>query len=153
MARIYSGKKGKSGSHRPPFKTVPKWLKYKKEDIDKLVVDLAKKKYTSAMIGTILRDSYGIPDATVITRKPINQMMRENNLHPEFPEDLMFLLKKAVELRKHMATNKKDKHSQRGLENLESKIRRLSKYYVRTEKLPKTWRYDPEQARLIVEKW
>ena len=153
MARIYSGKKGSSRSHRPPFKTVPKWLKYKKEDIEKLVTDLAKKKYTSAMIGTVLRDSYGIPDTTVITQKPINQIMRDNNLYPEFPEDLMFLLKKAVELRKHMSTNKKDKHSQRGLQNLESKIRRLSKYYVRTEKLPKKWRYDPEQARLIVEKW
>ena len=153
MARIYSGKKGRSGSHKPPFKAVPKWSKYKKEDIEKLVIDLAKQKYTSAMIGTILRDSYGIPDATVVTQKPINKIMRENNLYPEFPEDLMFLLKKAVELRKHMASNKKDKHSQRGLQNLESKIRRLSKYYVRTEKMPKSWRYDPEQARLIVQKW
>jgi len=153
MARIYSGKKGQSGSHRPPFKAVPKWTKYKKEDVEKLVIDLAKQKYTSAMIGTILRDSYGIPDSTVIAQKPINKIMRENNVYPEFPEDLMFLLKKAVELRKHMGINKKDKHSQRGLQNLESKIRRLSKYYVRTEKLPKTWKYNPEQARLIVEKW
>lgn len=153
MARIYSGKKGKSSSHRPPFKSVPKWVEYKKEDIEKLVIDLAKQKYTSAMIGTILRDSYGIPDSTVITHKPINAIMRENNVYPEFPEDLMFLLRKAVELRKHMGANKKDKHSQRGLENLESKIRRLSKYYVRTEKLPKKWKYDSEQARLIVEKW
>ena len=153
MARIYSGKKGQSGSHRPPFKAVPKWTKYKKEDVEKLVIDLAKQKHTSAMIGTILRDSYGIPDSTVIAQKPINKIMRENNVYPEFPEDLMFLLKKAVELRKHMGINKKDKHSQRGLQNLESKIRRLSKYYVRTEKLPKTWKYNPEQARLIVEKW
>lgn len=153
MARIYSGKKGRSSSHRPPFKAVPKWSKYKKEDVEKLVTDLAKQKYTSAMIGTILRDSYGVPDSTVIAQKPISKIMRENNVYPEFPEDLMFLLKKAVELRKHMVTNKKDKHSQRGLGNLESKIRRLSKYYVRTERLPKIWRYDPEKARLIVEKW
>ena len=153
MARIYSGKKGQSGSHRPPFKAVPKWLKYKKEDVEKLVIDLSKQKYTSAMIGTVLRDSYGVPDSTLITGKPISTIMRENKLYPEFPEDLMFLLKKAVELRKHMSSNKKDKHSQRGLENLESKIRRLSKYYVRTGKLPRTWRYDPEQARLIVQKW
>ena len=153
MARIYSGKKGKASSHKPPFKSVPKWLKYKKEDIEKLIVDLAKQKYTSAMIGTILRDSYGIPDSTLIIHKSINNVMRENKLYPEFPEDLMFLLKKAVELRKHMASNKKDKHSQRGLENLESKIRRLSKYYVKTDKLPKSWSYNPEQARLIVEKW
>ena len=153
MARIYSGKKGRSGSHKPPYKVVPKWLKYKKEDVEKIIVDLAKQKHTSAMIGTILRDSYGVPDSTLVSHKPISKIMRDNNLHPEFPEDLMFLLRKAVQLRKHMTTSKKDKHSQRGLQNLESKIRRLSKYYVRTSKLPKTWRYDPEQARLIVEKW
>ncbi len=153
MARVYSGKKGKSASHRPPFKSVPNWVKHNKEDVEKLVVDLAKQKYTSAMIGTILRDSHGIPDATVITNKSVSKIMRENKSYPEFPEDLMFLLRKAVELRKHMATNRKDKHSQRGLENLESKIRRLSKYYVRTGKLPKTWNYNPEQARLIVERW
>ncbi|MEM5797285.1 MAG: 30S ribosomal protein S15 [Candidatus Aenigmatarchaeota archaeon] len=153
MARIYSRKKGKSSSHRPPYKTVPKWVKYKKEDVEKLIINLAKQKYTSAMIGTILRDSYGIPDVTAIIHKSISQIMRENNLYPTFPEDLMFLLKKAVKLRKHIEANKKDKHSRRGLENLESKIRRLSKYYVRTGRLPKTWSYDPEQARLIVEKW
>lgn len=153
MARIYSGKKGKSSSHKPPFKSVPKWLKYKKEDVEKTIVDLAKQKNTSAIIGTVLRDSYGVPDSTVVTGKPISQIMRENDTYPEFPEDLMFLLRKAVELRKHMKINKKDKHSQRGLQNLESKIRRLSKYYVRTGKMPKTWNYDPEQARLIVEKW
>lgn len=153
MARIYSGKKGSSGSHRPPFKVVPKWLKYKKEDVDKLVIDLAKQKHTSSMIGMVLRDSYGIPDSSVVTQKSISQIMRESNVYPEFPEDLMFLLKKAVELRKHMLTSKKDKHSQHGLQNLESKIRRLSKYYVRTGRLPQSWKYNPEQARLIVEKW
>ena len=153
MARIYSGKKGKSSSHRPPYKAVPKWVKHKKEDLEKIIIDLANQKHTSAMIGTILRDSYGIPDSTLITNKPISKIMKENKLYPGFPEDLMFLLRKAVELRKHLKNYKKDKHSQRGLENLESKIRRLSKYYVRTGMLPKTWNYDPEQARLIVEKW
>ena len=153
MARIYSGKKGKSSSHKPPYKAVPKWTKTKKEDIENLVTDLAKKKQTSAMIGTILRDSYGVPDSTLIAGKSITQVMRENQLYPEYPEDLMFLLRKAVELRKHMRTHKKDKHSQRGLQNLESKIRRLSKYYVRTGKMQKTWKYDSEKARLIVEKW
>ncbi|MBI2547541.1 MAG: 30S ribosomal protein S15 [Candidatus Aenigmarchaeota archaeon] len=153
MARIYSGKKGKASSHRPPYKTVPKWLKYNKEDIEKIIVDLSKQKHTSAMIGTILRDSYGIPDSTVVTEKPISEIMKENSLYPTLPEDLMFLLRKAVSLKKHMTSFKKDKHSQRGLENLESKIRRLVKYYVRKGKLPKSWAYNPEQARLIVEKW
>ncbi len=153
MARVYSGKKGASGSHKPPIKTMPTWSKLKKEDMEKLIKDLAEKKNTSAVIGTILRDTHGITDSELVTGKSITQIMRENKLYPEFPEDLMFLLRKAVELRRHMLGNRKDRHSKRGLENLESKIRRLSKYYVRTGRMPKTWNYDPEQARLIVEKW
>ena len=152
MARIYSGKKGRSSSHRPPFKTVPKWVKHKKDDVEKMVVDLAKQKHSSAMIGTILRDQYGIPDSTVITSKPISRIMKENNLLSEIPEDLMFLLIKAVSLRSHTTSFKGDKHSKRGLDNLESKIRRLSKYYVRSGKLPKTWKYNAEQAKLIIQK-
>jgi ribosomal protein S15P/S13E len=34
---------------------------------------------------------------------------------------------------------------------MESKIRRLSKYYVRTGKLPDTWKYTLEDAKLMVE--
>lgn len=153
MARIYSGKGGRSGSHKPPFKTVPKWVKYKKEDVEKLVQDLSKQKYHSAKIGTVLRDTYGIPSVRTITKKPVSTIMKENGNYPELPEDLMFLLRKAVNLRQHLTLSKKDKHSRHGLENLESKIRRLSKYYVRTGRLPKKWRYDPQQAKLIIQKW
>lgn len=153
MIRVYSGKKEQLSSHKPSYKSIPKWVKYKKEDVERIVVDLSKQKYSSAKIGTILRDSYGIPDVQLIVHKPISKIVQEHGNYPEIPEDLMFLLRKAVNLRKHLGTNKKDKHSRRGLQNLESKIRRLSKYYVRTGKLPENWRYDPEQARLLIQKW
>ncbi|MBI2542849.1 MAG: 30S ribosomal protein S15 [Candidatus Aenigmarchaeota archaeon] len=153
MARIYSGKKGSSGSHKPPFKTVPKWVKEEKKDVEGLVVELAKQKYPSAKIGTILRDAYGIPTSSVITGRKISKIMQENGYYPEIPEDLMFMLRKAVVLRAHLGLNKSDKHSKRGLQNLESKIRRLTKYYIRENKLPKSWKYDPEKARLIIQKW
>lgn len=80
------------------------------------------------------------------------KIMRENKLYPELPEDLMSLLKKAVNIREHLGRSKADRLSQRGLENLESKIRRLGKYYSRQGILPKTWRYDFEKAKLIVQK-
>jgi len=64
----------------------------------------------------------------------------------------MGLLKKAVRLREHLERYKADKHSLRGLENLESKIRRLAKYYSREGVLPENWRYSPEEAKLIVQK-
>jgi len=68
------------------------------------------------------------------------------------PEDMLSLLKKAVNLRSHMEKQKQDYHSKKGLENLESKIRRLGKYYSRTGILPKTWKYDPDEAKLLVQK-
>lgn len=152
MARLYSRKKGKHGSKKPPIKIVPKWVKYKKSDVEKLVVDFAKNKYNSAVIGTILRDQYGIPDIKTFTGKTVVQMMRENKVYPDMPEDMLYLLKKAVILREHMEKHKGDASSKKGLENLESKIRRLGKYYVREGKLPKKWKYSPEEAKLIVQK-
>jgi len=152
MARMYSRKKGKSGSKKPPIKTAPRWVKYKKNEVEELVIKLAKERHTSATIGTILRDQYGIPDVKMITGKTISKMMRENKLYPEMPEDLLSLLKKVVNLREHMEKNKADKLSQKGLENLESKIRRLGKFYSREGMLPKDWRYDPTKAKLLIQK-
>jgi small subunit ribosomal protein S15 len=140
-------------SKKPPRKEAPRWLKIKKEEVEKLVVELAKKRYSSAKIGTILRDNYGIPDVKIITGKSISQIMKEADIYPELPEDLLFLLKRAVNLREHLEKHKKDKHSRRGLEILESRIRRLAKYYIREGVLPKDWSYDPAKAKLIVEKW
>ncbi|WP_297476078.1 30S ribosomal protein S15, partial [Thermococcus sp.] len=80
----------------------------------------------------------------------ITKILEENGLAPDIPEDLMALIRKAVKLRKHLEMHPKDKHSRRGLQLTESKIRRLVKYYRRTGKLPAKWRYDPEQAKLLV---
>ena len=152
MARMYSHKRGKSGSKKPPVKVAPRWVKLKKQDVINLVIDLAKQKYSSAMIGMILRDQYGIPDVKVLTGKTITQIMKENKLYPEFPEDLMNLFKKAVNLYAHLSTHKSDKHSKRGLECLESKIRRLLKYYKRKGRIPKDFKYDIEKIKLIIQK-
>jgi small subunit ribosomal protein S15 len=152
MARMYSRKKGKHGSKKPPIKTAPRWVKYKKNEVEELVIKLAKERHTSATIGTILRDQYGIPDVKLVTGKTISKIMRENKLYPEMPEDLLSLLRKVVNLREHMEKNKADKLSQKGLENLESKIRRLGKFYSREGILPKDWRYDPTKAKLLIQK-
>jgi small subunit ribosomal protein S15 len=140
-------------SKKPIRKEPPRWLKIKKEEVEKLVIEFAKKRYSSAKIGMILRDTYGIPDVNLITGKSISQIMKEAGVYPELPEDLLFLLKRAVKLREHLEKHRKDKHSKRGLEILESRIRRLAKYYIREGVLPKDWTYDPAKAKLIVEKW
>ena len=62
----------------------------------------------------------------------------------------MNLLRRVVELRVHLERNGKDYQSYRGLELTESKIRRLVRYYIKIGTLPKKWKYDPEQAKLLI---
>ena len=143
MARLHARKRGKAGSKRPSRKTAPKWIRYKKDEVEKLVIKLAKEGNSTSMIGLILRDQFGIPLVKKITGKTISEIMKENNLYPELPEDLFNLLKQAVNLRNHLEKNKSDYTSKRGLELLESKIRRLGKYYVREKVLPEDWVYSP----------
>jgi len=149
MARMHSRKKGKAGSKRPT--TPVRWVVYKDKEVERLVIKLRKDGLETPAIGRILRDQYGIPSVKLITKKTITQILEENNLLLKIPEDLLNLLKKAVNLRDHMAKNKKDYTSKRGLELLESKIRRLIKYYVKNKKLPADFKYEPERAKLLVE--
>ncbi len=149
MARMYSRKKGKAGSKRPMIPA--QWVEYTKPDIEKLILKHHKDGLSTASIGKLLRDQYGIPSIKAVTGKKITAILAEQKVVQKIPEDLLNLLKKAVNLRGHMAKNKKDSTSKRGLELLESKIRRISKYYVKEGKLPSDWRYDPERAKLIIE--
>ena len=122
-----------------------------KDEIEKIVVELAKKGLTSAQIGMVLKKEYGIYVKKALKMK-ISKIMQKHKVYPEIPEDLLALLKRAVNLHEHLQKHKKDKHSKRGLELLESKIRSLAKYYIRKGKLPKDWKYSYETARLIVQK-
>ena len=151
MARIHARKRGKAGSKRPLGKTSPRWVRYKKNEIERLVVKFAKEEKSSSEIGMILRDQFGIPLVKRATGKTITQIMKENKLYPKFPEDLFNLFKQAVNLRDHLTKNKKDHTSKRGLELLESKIRRLGKYYVRKGILPEDWKYDPDKVKLLIQ--
>jgi len=54
MARMYSRKRGKSGSKKPLKKAAP-WVKYKPKEIEEIVVKLDKEGNSSAKIGILLR--------------------------------------------------------------------------------------------------
>jgi len=151
MARRYSRKKGKSGSTNPSEKKVPSWLRYKGREIELLVVKLAKEGFTPSQIGLHLRDTYGIPDTKLITKKKITQILKEKNLLPEIPEDLMSVIKKSVALMKHLEENKKDKTAKRGLQLTSSRIKRLVNYYKKIGRLPKDFKYDQESIKLYVQ--
>ena len=101
------------------------------------------------MIGIILRDQCGIPLAKPILGKKITKVLEEKGLAPEIPEDLQALIRRALRIRRHLETHRKDLHSRRGLQLIESKIHRLAKYYRRVGKLPPDWKYDPKRAELL----
>ena len=150
MARLYSRKKGKSGSTKPHRTESPKWANQSKDEIEKLVVELAKGGKDSSEIGIILRDQHGIPDVKLVIGTDISGIMEKNNIAPKFPRDLTDLLKHALRIKKHFDMNKMDMDAKRGLQLTESKIRRLTKYYKRTGKVAENWNYSLEQAKLIV---
>lgn len=151
MARMYSRKKGKSGSKKPVKKTEPVWLRYGSKETEQLVIKLSKAGKTASEIGIILRDSYGIPSVKTVTKKKVNQILNENSLMPKLPYDLLALIKKEIALMKHVDVNKKDMTAMRGITLTDSKIRRLVKYYKRTGKLPADWAYDKKNAKLLLE--
>ncbi|MFP3259022.1 MAG: 30S ribosomal protein S15, partial [Caldivirga sp.] len=95
-------KRGSSGSTRPATKTIPPWLSYTPEDVERLVVELARRGFTPSMIGVILRDQYGIPLVKVVTNKRITEILSENGLKPQIPEDLMALIRRAINIRRHL---------------------------------------------------
>ncbi|ARM75813.1 30S ribosomal protein S15 [Acidianus manzaensis] len=142
--------RGKSDSTRPVRTGSPKWVRFTREEVEMLVEELAKRGYQPSMIGVILRDQYGIPLVKQVTGKKMTKILEEKNLAPELPEDLFNLLRKAVNVRRHLTEYPKDKVSKKSLEEIESKIRRLSYYYRETGKLPATWVYDPSKAELLV---
>ena len=51
----------------------------------------------------------------------------DKGLAPNIPEDLWHLIKKAVAVRKHLETNRKDKDSKFRLILIESRIHRLAR--------------------------
>jgi small subunit ribosomal protein S15 len=144
--------KGQSHSTRPARAGPPRWLKLdmSPSDIELLVVELAKKGYPPSMIGIILRDQFGIPLVKQVIGKKIEQILEKHGIRIVVPEDVYNLMKRAVNLRRHLDEHPKDMHSKRGLIEIESKIHRLVKYYKRVGKLPVDWKYDPETAKLIV---
>ncbi len=141
MARMYARKRGKSGSKRLYRDKPPAWVPLTPEEIEKKIIELTEKGYSTAMIGIILRDQYGVPNVRQILGKKITKVLEEHGLAPSIPEDLNNLIVKAVRLRKHLAIHRKDYHNKRALQLVESKIRRLVKYYKRVGKLPKDWNY------------
>ncbi len=147
---MHSRKKGQSGSSRPAKLEMFPWFPHSAEEVEQKVVDLARKGESMSRIGTLLRDGFGTPLVKISTGKSISQILQEHDLSPQIPEDLRFMAKTAVSIRKHIETNKKDLEAKKGLNRTESKIRRLVKYYRRSGALPADFKYNPEQIKIYL---
>lgn len=147
---MHSRKKGTSGSTRPARLEKPSWLTISSSEVEDLVIKLSRKGNSKSMIGTILRDSFGVPLVKIATGKKINQILEEAKIEEKLPEDLRSLAKKATNLRKHLETNKKDLDSRKGLQRTEAKIYRLIKYYKKKGVLPADFKYIPEEIKILL---
>ena len=150
MARMHSRKKGKSGSTRPAKLEIQPWFPHTAEEVEAKVIDLARKGESMSSIGLQLRDGFGTPLVKIITGKSISKILEEADLTPKLPEDMMFLSRKAVKIRKHLEENKKDLDGRKGLNRTEAKIRRLVKYYRKKGILESKFKYDPEKIKIFL---
>ncbi len=151
MSRVHTGRKGRAGSHRPYPLTKPEWVTVTTEEAVETAVQLAKAGRLSAQVGQVLRDSYGFPSARAVTGKRLGALLAENGVRPEIPEDLQALLKRVVHLQAHLKSHPKDLSNHRGLSLMESRIRRLARYYRQRRRIPENWRYSAASVALQVE--
>ncbi|MBT3835918.1 30S ribosomal protein S15 [Candidatus Woesearchaeota archaeon] len=150
MARMHSRKKGVSGS-TIPVKKVPTWAPFKGKEVEKLILKYSKAGKTSSEIGIILRDSYGIHSVKALTEKKITQILEENGMKKNLPEDLLNLIERLVAIQAHREKNNHDMTAKRGDLLTTSKIRRLVKYYKKAGKIEAKWNLDFKRLKMYLD--
>ena len=150
MVRMHTPGHGIARRSLPYRRTPPSWNKLDAEGCKTEILKLAKKGLTPSQIGVVLRDSLGVPQVSFITGSKILRILKMAGVANELPEDLYHLIKKAVNIRKHLDKNRKDTDSKFRLILVESRIHRLSRYYKSTAVLPPTWKYASQTASALV---
>lgn len=155
MARMHSKKRGKAKSRKPivdssEFGNGAGDLS--KEEIGKLAASYARQGMSPAAIGEKLKKEHGIPYVKQATGVRLVNLLKDNGVSSDIPHDMLDLMTRAVRMRKHLEKNKQDVYNRIRLMRVESKLFRLSRYYVREGVLPSGWKYDPAKAELIVKR-
>ena len=148
MGRLHSHNYGKSHSTRPLDPKAPSWIKQDTKEIEELIVKYGKDDLSASQIGVKLRDQHSIPLVKPIIKKTISEVLEENDLKTDLPEDLNNIVKKAIGLQKHLKANKGDNRNVRSLELIEAKVHRLSVYYKKIGRIPQNWKYKSIIAQL-----
>eukprot|EP01062_Namystynia_karyoxenos_P077984 TRINITY_DN7955_c0_g2_i4.p2 TRINITY_DN7955_c0_g2~~TRINITY_DN7955_c0_g2_i4.p2 ORF type:complete len:153 (+),score=77.56 TRINITY_DN7955_c0_g2_i4:110-568(+) len=151
MGRMHSFGKGMADSALPYKRKPQQWAaKTSVKGVIDSITRGAKKGLTPSQIGVQLRDSQGVAQVKNITGRKILRILKHAGLAPDTPEDLYHMIKKAVQMRKHLEKNRKDKDQKFRLILIESRIHRLARYYRRTRMLPPNWKYDSSTASSLV---
>ena len=148
MGRLHTHNHGKAHSIRPIESKFSSWVKQDTKEIEDLVIKYTKDGLTPSQIGIKLRDQHAIPLVKPIINKTISDILDQNDLKSEIPEDLNNIVIKAVGLQKHLKSNKNDRRNIRSLELIEAKVHRLSMYYKKIGRIPKNWKYKSVIAQL-----
>ncbi len=152
MARMHSKRHGKSKSRKPLPEEIGAPKEFDRERIDQVIINYSKQGMEPAMIGQKLKSDHGIPYVKHYMGKRLMVILKEKGLAGDMPPDLMDLMKKAVNTNAHLSRNRQDLSNTIRLRRIESKIWRLTKYYIKRGVLPQNWRYDPKQAELLIKK-
>ena len=152
MAKMHTRKHGKARSRKPEVapNAEPEWLTMKREEVLEQITSYAKQGMHQAMIGQMLKEKYGVLYIKQLFGKRLGEILKEINYPKPLPQDLLDLIKKAVNMREHIAVNKKDEYNKLRLQRVESKIWRLTKYYKKKGVLPPSWVYEPSSAALLI---
>lgn len=150
MARLHSGKHGKSGRKRPKAELSQVKPAISEKEIKEIIIKMAKEGTMPSKIGVTLRDKYAVGSIRSVLGVPLLRFLKESDISSEYPEDMFTLIKRALNLRKHLNSFKKDVHNSVKLSHIESKIQRLAKYYISRKRLPGDWKYDPQKVALVV---
>jgi small subunit ribosomal protein S15 len=148
MGRLHTHNHGKAHSIRPIESKFSSWVKQDTKEIEDLVIKYTKDGLTPSQIGIKLRDQHAIPLVKPIINKTISDILDQNDLKSEIPEDLNNIVTKAVGLQKHLKSNKNDRRNIRSLELIEAKVHRLSVYYKKIGRISKNWKYKSVIAQL-----
>jgi small subunit ribosomal protein S15 len=144
MVGKLSTMRGGGRSTRPVSKRPPNWVVYQPNEVQALIINLAREGKSQSQIGNILRDVYGIPLVKLIVGHGIRKVLEEAGLAPEIPEDLYDLMVRATRIRRHVERNPKHYTNNHGMQLTESMIYRITKHYKKKGMLPRDWNYRRE---------
>ncbi len=88
------------------------WVKTKPEELEKIIVDLAKEGNSPAKIGLILRDKHGIPKTKLLGKK-ITQILKDKKV--DYITEKQILENKIESLKSHLGKNKHDASAKKSL--------------------------------------